>query len=124
MEQSTRNYISSEAGPVYTPTSDEKTLAILAHALNFVFPLLAPFIIYLVKRDDSRYVAEHARESLNFQISVAILYLCLIPLVFIIVGVPLMIALAIFHFVVVIIASIKASDNKIYRYPLNFRIIN
>lgn len=34
----------------YAPTSDERILAILAHALIFVAQFLAPLIIYLIKK--------------------------------------------------------------------------
>ena len=123
MEQPNQNYINSGQQPTYTPTSDERTMAILAHILAFVSSILGPLIIYLLKKDESQYVAEQAKESLNFQISVAILYIACFILMFIIIGIPMMVALTIFNFIVVIIATVKASDNKIYRYPLNFRLI-
>ena len=65
-----KNYLRSGQQPVYTPTSDERVLAILAHALTFVSNIIAPLIIYLLKKDDSQYVAEQAKESLNFQLTV------------------------------------------------------
>ena len=123
MDTQTTNYLNSDQQSVYTPTSDERTLAILAHALAIVTYFLAPLIIYLIKKDDSRYVSEQAKESLNFQITIAILYVISFMLVFVFIGIFLLFALAVFNFVMVIIASIKASDNKIYRYPLCIRLI-
>lgn len=49
--------------PAAAPTSDEKTWALLAHLLNLAFPLLAPLVIYLTKKDGSKYVAFHALEA-------------------------------------------------------------
>jgi uncharacterized Tic20 family protein len=109
----------SEA-PKYTPTNDERTLAILCHVLTIFFWLFPPLIIYLIKKDESAYVTEHARESLNFQITMSIVA---IALVLTIVGILLVWVLAIVVLVLVIIASIKASENKVYRYPLTIRLI-
>lgn len=50
--------------PAVAPTSDEKTWAMLAHFLNLAFPLVAPLIIYLVRKDSSKYVGFHALEAL------------------------------------------------------------
>src|SRR3954469_12237582 len=66
------SFLGTEMQPDYAPTSDEKTMAILAHILTLVAPILAPLIIYLVKKDDSQFVSYHAKESLNFQITLMI----------------------------------------------------
>lgn len=63
--------------PNYTPTSDEKTLALLSHVLTFVAPILAPLIIYLIKKDESQFVAWHAKESLNFHITLTLVCILL-----------------------------------------------
>lgn len=105
--------------PPYTPNEDERTLGILAHALAIV-SFLGPLIIYLVKKDDSSYVAEQAKESLNFQITV---FLLCVALAITIVGLVLIWAVGIADMVFVVIASISASERKIYRYPLSIRFI-
>ena len=102
------------------PTQDERTLAILSHILTLVAPILAPLIIYLIKKDESKYVAAHARESLNFQITVIII--C-VGLIITIIGVLLVWLVALAALALVIIATIRASENKLYRYPFNFRFI-
>jgi uncharacterized protein len=113
----------AEEYPLIAPSSDEKTMGILAHALTLVAPFLAPLIIYLVKKDESQFVKANALESLNFQLTVLICAIISTILVFIIVGIFLLIAIGIGSFILVIIASIKASEGKIYRYPVNFRLI-
>jgi uncharacterized Tic20 family protein len=104
----------------YTPTSDERILGILAHALTFASTFLAPLIIYLIKKDDSRFVAEQAKESLNFQITV---FLACIILVISVIGIFIVWAVGLAAVVLVIIAAIKASEGKIYRYPLTIRFL-
>ncbi len=119
----TQQLMGKEETPLTTPTSDERTMAILSHVLCFVAGFVAPLIIYLIKKDESAYVREHAKESLNFQITLFILYLGCWILAFILIGFLLMAVLGIGAIILIILATIKASENKMYRYPINFRLI-
>ncbi len=110
----------TDSQTTYTPTSDERTLAILAHALTFVAQFLAPLIIYLVKKDDSKFVAAQAKESLNFQITV---FLACIILIITVIGIFFIWIIGVAAAILVIVASIKASEGKVYRYPLTIRFI-
>jgi uncharacterized Tic20 family protein len=104
----------------YKPTDDERTLAILCHALGIFFWILPPLIIYLWKKDDSPYVAEHAKEAFNFQLTLGIicviLFITLIGIIFL--WVPWLMDI-----VLCIIAALKAGENKVYRYPLTIRLL-
>src|ERR1043165_7078280 len=113
------SFLGTETQPNYVPTSDEKTLAILSHVLTFVAAILAPLIIYLIKKDESEFVRIHARESLNFQIT---LLLVCIALFITIVGILLIWVVGIFSLICVIIATIKASEGKLYKYPVSLRL--
>ncbi|HYM78568.1 MAG TPA: DUF4870 domain-containing protein [Candidatus Dormibacteraeota bacterium] len=53
-------------GYVAGTTSDERTMATLAHVLQLVGGWIAPLIIFLVKRD-SRFVSFHALQALLLQ---------------------------------------------------------
>lgn len=106
--------------PAVTPTDDERVLAILAHILTIFFWIFPPLIVYLVKKDQSSFVTEHAKESLNFQLTVGIVA---IALIITIIGAIFLIVVGIVTLVLVIIASIKASDKKLYRYPMTIRFI-
>ena len=116
----TQNLMGQEEIPAIPPTSDEKTMAILSHILCLVAGFIAPLVIYLIKKDESPYVRDHAKESLNFQITMFIIY---VVLIITIIGILLVWAVAITDLILVIIATIKASENKMYRYPFNFRLI-
>jgi uncharacterized Tic20 family protein len=109
---SSNSYIGKVFQPGYVPTSDEKTMAILAHILTLVAPILAPLIIYLVKKDDSQFVAYHAKESLNFQIT---LIIAVLGLLITVIGSPLIIFVAIAGMVLVVIATIRASEGNLYK---------
>ncbi|MEO6454719.1 MAG: DUF4870 domain-containing protein [Ginsengibacter sp.] len=118
MEQ--KSYPGTDTDPIISPTSDEKTMAILSHILTLVFPLLAPLMIYLIKKDESSYIAWHAKESLNFQITVTII---IIVLFITIIGILLVWLVGIVALVFVIIGTIRASEGKLYKYPFSLRLI-
>jgi len=106
-----------------TPTSDDKTLAIITHLLCLVTAFVGPLVVYLIKQD-SPFVRHHAAEALNFQISIFIYMVVSVLLAFIFIGIPLLFALPIFNLVMIIIAAIKASEGVSYRYPLCLRFIS
>ena len=112
------------------PTSQEdRTWGAIAHLGSFAstfVPLgniLLPLVLMLVKRDESEFIEAQAKEALNFQITLLIVAIACIPLVFILVGIFLLIGLAILDFVCCLMAALKASEGKHFRYPLNFRWI-
>lgn len=119
----TEEYMGQESLPQNIPTPDERTMAILSHILCIVAPIIAPLIIYLLKKDESPYVKEHALESLNFQLTMLILYIISYILIIIAVGLLMIWALGIIDLILIIVATIKASENKLYKYPFNFRLI-
>ncbi len=109
-------------------TTENKVFAALSHGLVLTGAhFLAPLIIYLVKKDSSPFAAAHARESLNFQLSVLIYALGLIALIFTVVLAPLAVlalwALGLFTFVLVIVATIKAATGETFQYPLSLRMV-
>ena len=106
--------------PAVAPSDDDRVMAILCHILTIFFWIFPPLILYLIKKDQSAYVTAHAKESLNFQLTVGIVF---IVLILTIIGIVLLWALAIVVLVFVIIASVKASDKKLYRYPMTIRFI-
>ena len=115
-----KSYLGTDSEPVVAPTSDEKTMAILSHVLTFVAGFLAPLIIYLIKKDESAFVTNHAKESLNFQITI---WIIIIGLFITIIGILLIWLVGIIALVFVIIATIKASEGKLYKYPFTLRLI-
>ena len=118
----TNTFLGTEEPVLVAPTSEEKTMAILSHILCLVAWFLAPLIIYLVKKD-SEYVQAHAKESLNFQLTMLIAWIVSFILLFIIIGAFLMFLLGIANLVLVIVATIRASENKMYRYPFSIKFI-
>jgi uncharacterized Tic20 family protein len=120
MPGSNERFLGTEEQPLLPPTSDERTMAMLSHVLCLVVWLFPPLVIYLLKKDESAFVAAHAKESLNFQITIS---LVTILLLISIVGILLLWLVGIVYVILVIVATIKASDKKLYRYPFTIRLI-
>ena len=109
------------SGPSGTPTDDERTIAILVHILSIFFWLIPALVIYLVKKDDSPFVGGHAREALNFQITITIVYVLLLISI---VGWLLLWLPWVVQLVACIMGAVNASDRKPYRYPLTIRLVS
>jgi uncharacterized Tic20 family protein len=116
--------------PAPAASSDIRTWCVLCHAaallglfFHFLGHLLGPLIVWLVKRGESPEVDAHGKESLNFQISMLIYDAIAAILCIVLIGIPILIALWVLNTVLVIIASIQASEGKFYRYPLTIRLI-
>ena len=111
------------------PSKDERTWAMLCHFSAFaglIFPFgnfLAPLIIWLIKKEELPFVDDQGKEVLNFQLSMIIYFLISGILCIILIGIPIVIGLVIFCFIITIIAAISANDGKSYRYPINLRLI-
>jgi uncharacterized protein len=118
-----QNLFGQDGTPVTPPTPDEKTMGILSHILCIVGGFIAPLIIYLIKKDESVYIREQSKEALNFMITTFILYIGCWILMFVLIGFILMLVLFFGVLVLIILATIKASEGKLYRYPINFRFI-
>jgi uncharacterized protein len=105
--------------------SDSRGWAVAAHLTPLLgLSFLGPLVVWLIKREEDAFVEEHAREALNFQISVLIYGIVSGILVILVIGILLLIALAIFAVVFPIVAAIKAANGQRYRYPLTIRLVS
>jgi uncharacterized protein len=112
------------AAPAPTSSaSDDKTMALLAHLLGIFTGFIGALIIYLVKKDSSAFVERHAREALNFQITVLIASLVAAVLWIILIGIFLSIAIGVVNIVFCILATMAASKGNEYRYPMTLRLV-
>lgn len=111
------------AVPPTPPTSDERMWGMLAHLLTLVAPILAPLIVLLVHQEKSAFIVRQAKESLNFQITVMIAVIVLLPTICIGIGIVLLPVLGILDLVCVVLASIAVNGGQDYRYPLTLRLV-
>jgi uncharacterized protein len=120
----------STAAPGTAPSENERTWGMLAHLsalAGLVLPLigivLGPLLVWLARRDESEFVAAHAKEALNFNISVLIGALACMLLMLVFIGFLLGTALFIAWLVMTLVAAIKASEGHLYRYPFSLRLV-
>ena len=110
-------------------SSDERTMGMFCHLAAFagiVIPfgnIIGPLVIWLVKKDESSYIDYHGKESLNFQIAFTVYGLVSALLTMVLIGLILLPIVGITALVLMIIASIKAKDGEMYRYPFIFRVL-
>jgi len=119
--------------PSGTHDKEQRNWAMLAHLsallafATVIGGIIAPLIIWLIRKDDMSFAAAQAKEALNFQITVYLialaLWLTFITVILIPIAVLLLILLAIVDIVLIIVAAVKVSEGFPYRYPFNFRLI-
>jgi uncharacterized Tic20 family protein len=88
-----------------------------------LFTMVGPLIIWRTKGSDSAFIADQAKESLNFQITVFLLGLVFLVLAFVLIGFVLLWILGLVNLILVIIAAVQVSDGKPYRYPFCLRLV-
>ena len=120
---------SPPATPVVSPNA--RTWIVLCHAsallgllFHFLGHIFGPLIVWLVKRGESTEFDAHGKESLNFQLSMLIYDAVAAILCLVLIGFPILILLWVLNTIFVIIASVKASEGQLYRYPFTIRFVN
>ena len=122
------------------PGAEERQWAMFAHLSALVGGLLTgavggwgcilgPLIIWLMKKDTMPFVADQAKEALNFNITVGAIFLLLWILTFVTLGIgiiltgPLMLVVGVAALVLIIMAAIRSNEGKAYRYPMTVRLV-
>ena len=124
VESSSASVMKSAEGAI---SMDDRTWGMLAHLSALVamglggMAFLGPLIIWLVKKEQSAFVADQAKEALNFQLSALIAALVCAATV---IGIPLAFVVMIASIIYSIIAGIEANKGVSYRYPYTFRMIS
>jgi len=98
-------------------------LSALSGYFTFFGFFLGPLLVWLFKKEGHPLVDDQGKEALNFQLSLVVYYIAAGLLVLVLVGIPLLIALAVFQLVETVIASVKAKEGVPFRYPLTIRFV-
>lgn len=111
----------SEPQPAPRADANDNLWILLSHLSILIGAgLIVPLVVYLVKKDESAEVADHAKEALNFHISVMIYsVVCAVTCV----GIVLIPVIGVGAVVFAIIAAVKSSEPVVYRYPLTLRLV-
>jgi hypothetical protein len=94
-----------------TPSSDERTQAMLAHISIILLGFLGPLIFWMIGKEKSAFIDDQGKEALNFSIigSIATIVTCGIAWIGVI--------------IFAIMGGLAANKGEMYRYPLNWRIV-
>jgi len=101
-------------------------LAHLAALAGMIVPfgnVIAPYLIWRSRRDESAFVADHAKEALNFNLSVLLGVAACYILTWLLVGLLLLAVLGVVWFVLTVRAAVRASEGYNYRYPFALRFV-
>ncbi|MGG3943644.1 DUF4870 domain-containing protein [Peribacillus psychrosaccharolyticus] len=105
------------------PSNDERVMSMLIYVSSFFTAFIGPLIIWLLKKDSSKYVDYYGREYFNFLISYVIYGVVAGVSIFLLVGFILLPIVCIAQIVFTIIAAIKAYEGTEYRIPFILRIL-
>lgn len=112
------------------PSAEERQWGMLAHLLalsGFIIPfgnLLAPLIVWQVKKETMPFVADQAKEALNFNITMSIAGIVAGLLVLVLIGFVLLPIIGLAWIILTIMAGLKANEGQQYRYPFTLRLIS
>lgn len=118
--------------------NDERMFSMLIYLISFFAPLIGPLLVWLIKRDESRFIDFHGKQYFNFLISYTIYGIaCSIWIIMfaigtaiasimfigLVLGFILAAAIGILGFIFTIIALIKAYGGKQFRIPFTIPLI-
>ncbi|MCC7388865.1 MAG: DUF4870 domain-containing protein [Phycisphaerales bacterium] len=101
-------------------------LALLGNLVAPIVILIAPLAMWMTRKEDSPFLDDHGREAVNFQISLLIYMLALVPLIAILtcgVGALLIPGVYVLGLIGMIMAAKAASRGEFYRYPMSIRFL-
>jgi uncharacterized Tic20 family protein len=113
------------------PSRNERQWAMGCHLIGLsgiIIPLpfagiIATLVLWLLKREDGVFIDIHGKEALNFQISLIMYAAVCFFLTMIAIGFLLLILLALFAFISIVVAGVKASEGSEFSYPMCIRFI-
>ena len=115
--------------PVASSDKDARTWSMILHLSmlsNFVIPIagvIAPIVIWQIKKDEYPIVDVHGKNAVNWLITAFIYSVIFFILMFAVIGFFLLIILGICATVFPIIAGIKANNGEVWKYPLTFEFL-
>ncbi|MEM7601868.1 MAG: DUF4870 domain-containing protein [Verrucomicrobiota bacterium] len=134
-EQETHESKPQSLAEAASPERYERNWAVAAHLASVAgwvgIPfghILAPLVVWLIKKDESEFVRGQAIESLNFQISMTIYALVAgavaATVIGLVVAIPAIIVIAIGDVIYTLVGAIRVSEGVAYRYPWTIRLIS
>jgi uncharacterized protein len=116
-------------------SSEARNWGVAAHLSAFLgafvaLAVLGPLVVWLLRREVDGFSERHAREALNFNLTLLVLLVAGVVLTVITLGLGLIVVLPVGAFfavawlVLTIVAAVRASEGREYRYPFTIRFVN
>lgn len=99
-------------------TQDDKTMAMLAYLLGLFTGFAGPLILWLLKKDQSKFVAYHALQALLLHAAVVLGYIISFVLFFLIIGMFTLPVFIVLGLVFSILAGLAANRGEWYDIPV------
>ena len=112
------------SSPITKGGMSNRSYAILMHLSSLldlgIFPLgiIVPLVLWLMKRDQDRFIDLNGRNLLNFNLSMALYSLLCLPLIFVFgLGIVGLVWIGLYGLIGPIIGAIRASEGIAWEYP-------
>lgn len=99
-------------------SQDDRTMALIAYIGGAFVSFIVPLVIYFIKKDQSKFVAFHAMQAMIFHIAILICYFIGVPLIAVLIGIPIVLAVGILSIVFSVIAALAANKGEWYEIPV------
>ena len=109
--------------PAPMTPEDQRLWATLVHVGGIFLGFVSPLVGYLVLKDRGAFIRSHTATALNFQLTMLIAYIVGSILLFVLIGILVLLAIAIVWIVFSILAAIAANKGQPYKYPLAIEFI-
>ena len=105
--------------------SNERTIAVILHLATMfqMVGLILQFILWRMKHNESPFLDDHAREAINFHLSMIIWLILAGLLTVICIGAVLLPILGITAIVAPIVMAVRANRGEYIRYPITIRFL-
>ena len=94
-------------------------LSLLAGFLIPLAGLVAPIIIWQLKKEEMPGLDAHGKVVTNWLISSIIYFGASVLLIFVLIGIPLILLLCLVGVIFPIVGGIKASNGEVWKYPMS-----
>jgi uncharacterized Tic20 family protein len=118
--------VDHNATPLERSYSTWMHLSLLGNLFAPIVIFVVPLAMWLTRREDSPFIDDHGKETVNFHISLAIYMLASIPLSVVTCGLAMLLVPAayILGIVGMIQAARAAHRGEYYRYPMTLRLVH
>ena len=127
-KQKVMNKMNNSSGSPFWGMSENSYIALMhfsqfAGYIILFLGFIMPIIMWMINKDNSIKVDQHGKNIVNFLISWIIYAVASLILVFLVIGLPMLIALGVLQIVFIIMAGLKASNGEYWKYPLSITFL-